>query len=158
MCFLLAEWKHDEDEGRHSPSLESALLKSSLPLGEHQPIYDEFSACILLLLAMSSRFNLSAEELGFPTEISFWCDLLNDDVPAMLLKDLGEERDQRLSGWIKGLFITHGLGDELLSSCSPQEFYTLAPTLFQQTLIACKASILDEEHLKNGLERKRTRL
>lgn len=61
-------------------------------------------------------------------------------------------QDQQLSGWIKALFDTGGIGDDLMSACSPETFYTILPSLINQTTMASKADVIDLETLKNGLE------
>lgn len=102
---------------------------------------------------MSYRFNLSAAELGFPADSTFWQLLLSGGIVASSIKELNEDQNRHLSGWVKGLFDSNSLEDDLLSSCAPQDFYSLVPSLFQQATMACKFSAIDEEHLKNGLER-----
>ena len=101
---------------------------------------------------MVQRFRLSSQQLGFSLDQPFWHALLTGTIEAKSLVDLTEDQNKRLSEWIGSLFVSNGLGDEVLASCPPQEFYMLAPTLFQQTIMACKLSTLSTEHLKNGLE------
>ena len=115
-------------------------------------MYDEFSACLLLLLAIFYRFKLTATELGFPIDSIFWQLLFQGNVGAMPINTLNEEQNKRLAGWISSLFESNSLGDEVLSSCPPQEFYLLAPTIFQQTIMACRLGALEAAHLKSGLE------
>jgi hypothetical protein len=39
-----------------------------------------------------------------------------------------------------------------MSSCPPQDFYLLIPTLFKQIVVAYSTGTLAEESLKSGLE------
>ncbi|KAH9883338.1 mediator complex subunit Med5 [Xylariomycetidae sp. FL2044] len=80
-----------------------------------------------------------------------------EEFGAILLLTMDEMTDQEkthLDGWIRGLFDTEagGLGDELMSSCPPQDFYLLVPTLFQNIVVAFSMNYLDEEILKTGIE------
>jgi mediator of RNA polymerase II transcription subunit 5 len=70
------------------------------------------------------------------------------------MEELNEEQQKQLASWIKGLFDTDGIGitDEVTSSCRPQQFYMLVPTLFSQTVYACTEGILGMEAVKGGLE------
>ena len=54
--------------------------------------------------------------------------------------------------WIKGLYETEGIGDELMSSCSPKEFHLLIATIFDQSLLACQAGVLTQQKIKGAFE------
>lgn len=71
------------------------------------------------------------------------------------VEDLSESESTHLGSWIRALFMEDGLGDEVLSSCSPQEFYLLIPTLFSQSLDACEAGKLTFDTMKSGFDCKR---
>ncbi|EQK98130.1 Mediator of RNA polymerase II transcription subunit 5 [Ophiocordyceps sinensis CO18] len=96
--------------------------------GEYQPIYDEFGAILLLIL---SRGHLSRR-----------------------LDELTKQENGHVSGWIHGLFDseTGGLGDDLMSSCPPQEFYLLVATIFQNIVVGYTHGYLNDESLKSGIE------
>ncbi|KAI1326844.1 mediator complex subunit Med5 [Xylariaceae sp. FL0255] len=138
LCEVLDNWQYDEDQG------------------EYQPIYEEFGAVILLLLAFVFRYDLSTVDLGIRTPDSFVAKLLNQRQFSRPVEELTEQENRHLDGWITGLFDTDteakGLGDELLASCPPQDFYLLVPTLFQQTTLAYDSKYLDDEGLKTGIE------
>lgn len=137
LCDLLDNWKYDEDQN------------------EYQPIYEEFGSILLLLMAFAYRYNLSAAgDLGIRTPDSFVAKLLNKGHLSRTLEELTSNESDHLGGWIRGLFDTEGggLGDELMSSCPPQDFYILVPTLFQQVVLAFSTGNLSEESLKGGIE------
>ncbi|KAL9081636.1 MAG: hypothetical protein Q9159_007175 [Coniocarpon cinnabarinum] len=136
----------------NASSRTEALSQHDEEEGEHQPVYDEFSACVLLLLAVGYRFKLSPTELGFPMDVPLWYPLLHGKVSAMPVSALDEDQNKRLSGWIGGLFESNILGEDILASCPPQEFYMLLPTILQQTIMACRLDALERSHLHNGLE------
>ncbi|EGS17271.1 uncharacterized protein CTHT_0065900 [Thermochaetoides thermophila DSM 1495] len=137
LCELLDNWAgYEEDHG------------------EYQPVYEEFGSVLLLLLAFVYRYNLSTADLGIRSSGSFVAKLLNGVDRCQPLEQLSEQEKSHLGGWIHGLFDTEagGLGDELMSSCPPQDFYLLAPTLFHQIVNALSAGYLTDEMLKGGLE------
>ncbi|KAI0009032.1 Med5-domain-containing protein [Xylariaceae sp. FL0662B] len=136
LCELLDNWRYDEDQG------------------EYQPVYEEFGSVLLLLLAFIHRYNLSAMDLGIRSPDSFVAKLLNRGPVSKPLDELTDQEKSHLDGWIHGLFDSEagGLGDELMSSCPPQEFYLLVPTLFHNIVLAFSTNYLDEETLKTGVE------
>lgn len=141
ICNLLDNWRYDEDQG------------------EYQPIYEQFGAILLLVLAFVHRYNLNMVDLGLTSSESFVARLLERGSTSRSLEELTDTEKNHLDGWIRGLFDGEGggLGDELMSSCPPQDFYLLVPTLFLQIVIARSTNYLSEESLKGGLECKSTR-
>ncbi|KAI1438531.1 mediator of RNA polymerase II transcription subunit 5 [Xylaria sp. CBS 124048] len=136
LCEVLENWHYDEDQG------------------ECQPLYEEFGAILLLVLAFVHRYNLSAADLGIQSSESFVAKLLNQGQISRTLDELTDSEKAHLDGWIQGLFDndTGGLGDELMSSCPPQDFYLLIPTLFHNVMLALDMNCLAEENLKTGIE------
>ncbi|KAG9232137.1 mediator complex, subunit Med5 [Amylocarpus encephaloides] len=137
LCDLLDSWQYDEDQG------------------EYQPVYEEFGSILLLVLSFTHRYGLSNTDLGIRAADSFVARLLNQyGSRAMVDEDLTDQQKSHLDGWIHGLFDNEsgGLGDELMSSCPPQDFYLLIPTLFHHILLALATKNLSEEGLKGGLE------
>lgn len=136
LCELLDSWTYEEDQG------------------EYQPVYEEFGPVLLLLLAFVYRYNLSASDLGISSPDSFIGKLLGKGHLARPLDELKDLEKNQLNGWIHGLFDNEGggLADELLSSCPPQHFYLLVPTLFQNIVLAYSTGYLTEESLKTGIE------
>lgn len=136
LCEVLDDWQYDEDQG------------------EYQPVYEEFGSILLLVLAFSHRYSLSLTDLGIRSPDSFVAKLLSSGHISRPLEELTEQERGHLGGWIQGLFDTEsgGLGDELMSSCPPQDFYLLVATLFYQTVLAVSTDRLSEESLKSGVE------
>ncbi|GAB1314136.1 mediator complex subunit [Madurella fahalii] len=137
LCELLDNWGgYEEDQG------------------EYQPVYEEFGSILLLLLVFAYRYGLSPADLGIRSPDSFVGKLLSGGDLCRPLEDLNEQQKSHLNGWIQGLFGSEaaGLGDELMSSCPPQDFYMLVPTLFHQIVLALSARIMTDEMLKGGLE------
>ncbi|KAI9793533.1 MAG: mediator complex subunit [Peltula sp. TS41687] len=132
---LLDGWRYEEDQG------------------EYQPVYEEFGCILLLVLAFVYRYDLTPLDLGVSRSESFISQLLERGHRSQTLDKLSEERNKQLGGWIHGLFAAdNGISDELMSSCRPQDFYMLVPTLFDQSILACHANFMSLETLKGGLE------
>ena len=121
-------------------------------LGESQPVYDEFGAILLLILAFRYRLNLTAVELGAGNSSSFVNRLIASNSTPQKVEELDERMTKHLGAWISALFIAEELSDELTSSCSPQEYYLLVPALLSQSLEACESGKLSLEILKSGFE------
>lgn len=126
--------------------------------GEFQPPYEEFASVLLLILAVIHRYQLTESEIGvFPSD-SFVLKLLNNLSNSIPIKALDEEQNKHLTKWVQGLYATdeqgetNGISDETMSHCPPQAFYLLVPTLFEQSVQACKTNVLALNTLKGGLE------
>lgn len=116
-------------------------------------MYEEFGCILLLVLAFVHRYDLTALDLGITNSESFIAQLLEKGYTSHHIDELSEERSKQLGGWIHGLFeADNGISDELMSSCRPQDFYMLVPTLFDQSIMACQANVMSLETLKGGLE------
>ena len=104
------------------------------------------------MLTFMHRLSLRAGDLGTRGPSSFVRRLVEIDSADQRVDELDEGMSKHLGDWISALFITEQLSDELTSSCSPQEFYLLVPTLFSQSLAACRNGNLSLENLKSGFE------
>ena len=120
--------------------------------GESQPVYDEFGGILLLILSFRYQLNLTSAELGAREPSSFVRRLVERSSTDQNMDELDEGRSKHLGDWISALFIAEQLSDELTSSCSPQEYYSLVPALCSQSLEACESGKLSLENLKSGFE------
>jgi mediator of RNA polymerase II transcription subunit 5 len=120
--------------------------------GESQPVYDEFGGILLLILAFRYRLSLTPVELGARDNSSFVRRLIESNSADRRIDELDEETSKHLGDWISALFVAEQLSDELTSSCSPQEYYSLVPALLNQSLEACESGKLSLETLKSGFD------
>jgi mediator of RNA polymerase II transcription subunit 5 len=100
------------------------------------------------------RYDLDHHDIGIPGE-SFIAQYLAKGHASIANNDLTPEQSKHLGGWLKGLFNpdgTESVGDDLMSSCRPQEFYLLVPTLFKQIVMAHTSELISLDTIKNGLE------
>jgi mediator of RNA polymerase II transcription subunit 5 len=134
LCQLLDDWSWDDLQG------------------EGQPLYEEFGSILLLISAVSSRLSLAGSDLGQSRDASFVLSFLQNANDENYADTLSEDAQKHLGEWINALFIAEGLSDEVMSSCSPQDFYRLVPTLLSQSLTACENGKLSIDTLKSGFE------
>lgn len=121
--------------------------------GEYQPVYDEFGAVLVLVLAFIKRYDLTYTDINIGPE-TFVARLITKGSQSISPDELTEEQGKHLGNWLKGLFDSgnEGLSNDVFSSCRPQDFYLIVPTLFHQTIVALSAGILSFESVKGGLE------
>lgn len=140
LCNQLNSWIHDQDQM------------------EFTPAYEEFASILLFVFAVVHRYGLKNGDLGLQNDESFVSKLLRETSMSKLSSDLTPEQSGQLSKWIEGLFATDeqgetgGISDEVMRPCPPQAFYQLVPTLFEQSVLACKAGALSMKAFKGGLE------
>lgn len=140
LCTLLNDWTHDQDQAEFTPS------------------YEEFATILLFVLAVCHRFGLDTADVGLATSESFAAKLLSNAGQSIPLTELTDEQSSQLSKWLEGLFSideqgdASGIGDEVMRQCPPQAFYLLVPTLFEQSILACKSNALTLKTFRGGLE------
>ncbi|KAF2127404.1 Med5-domain-containing protein [Dothidotthia symphoricarpi CBS 119687] len=135
LCQFLDDWHYDSDQG------------------EFQPVYDEFGAILVFIMAFVYRYDLKYYDIGIGHE-SFIAQMIERGHQSTPLDDLTEEQGKQLGSWLKGLYDSDkdGLSNDVFASCRPQDFYLIVPTFFQQTVTACSAGVLSFETVKGGLE------
>jgi len=140
LCTVLNDWTHDQDQAEFTPS------------------YEEFASILLFTLALIHRFNLTTDDAEILPSSNFAFDLMQNISTSIPLTDLSEDQNAQLSKWIEGLFATDehgetsGISDDVMRQCSPKDFYKLVPTLFEQSVLACRSNCLAMNTLKGGLE------
>ena len=107
---------------------------------------------MLLTLAFRHHFTLQESDLGIGPSESFLRTYFQSSRTSRRPNDLSETERQTLGSWIKGLYETNAINDELMSTCTPRDFYLLIPTLFDQSLKALQTGLLAQDTVKSGLE------
>ena len=136
LCQLLDNWRYDDDQA------------------EYQPVYEEFGAILLLVLAFVNRYSLRPSDIGLYNPKSSVRRIITHGRFHRDPSRLSEEENKHLHRWIVGLFDNEGggLGDELMSSCPPQEFYKLVAPLFYNIVVGYSHGYITEDSLKSGVE------
>ena len=116
-------------------------------VGESQPVYEEFGSILLLVLASKRRLALTISELGM--QEGFVARYLDQEGTEIALS---EESSKHLGDWIYAMYVAEGLSDEVTTTCSPQEFYLLVPSLLRQSILAFQKGKLNLDALKGGLD------
>ncbi|WWD21111.1 hypothetical protein CI109_105592 [Kwoniella shandongensis] len=78
-------------------------------------------------------------------------DLLHDARRAISLVDLESSHKECLNGWVKAIFGSDGIEDQILLATSPQDLCKLTPTLIQQAIAAVTSGQIDLDTLHSGL-------
>jgi mediator of RNA polymerase II transcription subunit 5 len=140
ICTLLNDWTHDQDQTEFTPS------------------YEEFASILLFVFIAVHRYGLTRADLGFSNDDNFVIQLMQGTSVSKLPTDLTDDENQQLARWIEGLYATDehgessGISDDVMRPCPPQAFYQLVPTLFEQSVLACKSGSLSMKTFKGGLE------
>ena len=140
LCTLLNNWTHDQDQM------------------EFTPAYEEFASILLFILAVVRRYEFESADLGLANDGNFIAKMLQETTVSKVPSDLTEEARGQLGKWIEGLYATDEQGEttgieaEVMRPCPPQDFYLLVPTLFEQSVLACKAGALSMKTFAGGLE------
>lgn len=149
LCLFLHDWRYEDTQGTQADFESHKPLTS---LGEYQPVYDEFGAILVLVLAFVHRYGLSYHDLGIGHD-SFVAQLIERGHVSIDQDDMTEEQKKHLGNWLKGLYDSdkEALGNDVFA-CRPQDFYLIVPTLFRRTVVACAAEVLSLDTAKGGLE------
>ncbi|KAG9255248.1 mediator of RNA polymerase II transcription subunit 5 [Emericellopsis atlantica] len=136
LCQLLDHWRYEEDQA------------------EYQPVYEEFGSILLLALAFVYRYGLEPSDLGLYSPGSAVRKIITQSHVGRPDAQLSAREKEHVNGWLLGLFDTEagGLGDDLMSSCPPQDFYCLAASLFQSIVVGYAHGYITDEALKSGVE------
>ncbi|KAL9051565.1 MAG: hypothetical protein Q9206_004654 [Seirophora lacunosa] len=130
----------------------AALIEEHEDQAENQPVYDEFGSVLLLISAIKHRFALDLADLGISAPGSFISQYFKSACDSRAVNHLTEHENELLGGWVRGLFETEGINDELMSMCKPAQFHLLVSTLFDQSIKACQAGVLALDTLTGGFE------
>ena len=107
-----------------------------------------------MVLTLIHRYDIQLADLTTsnpPLVDSFIPQLLARGSTSQKIENLeSSDKHAQLGGWIREIFEGEGISDGLMSSCRPQDFYRLVPTLFMQSVMACEMGVLDSETLKEG--------
>ncbi|OCF40251.1 hypothetical protein I317_05945 [Kwoniella heveanensis CBS 569] len=116
-----------------------APLDESTRMDDPQGSLTRFGEGVVLVEAVVAHF-----ELPLPP-------LLVDARSAWSYSHLSNEDKETMNGWVKAIFGSDGIEDQILLATSPQTMYKLAPTLIQQAIAATTTGQMDLDTLHSGL-------
>ncbi|KGB76012.2 hypothetical protein CNBG_1850 [Cryptococcus deuterogattii R265] len=146
----------------HQPSIFSALATFISP----SSLYTLMSDRLLEAYSELDEFARSDDPQGYLTRFGEGVILLesfarefNLDLPELLVNGrratgyglLNAEQKDCLNGWVKAIFGSDGIEDQILLATPPQTLCCLVPTLIQQAIAAVACSQIDLDTLHSGL-------
>ncbi|GAA5953706.1 hypothetical protein JCM8115_004126 [Rhodotorula mucilaginosa] len=114
-------------------------------------VMERYGMLVLFLQVTVERFELShdlAKHLGSTS--SFFVAWLRASSAVYTLTNISDEERHTISGWIGALF-GEGISDELMHSTNPKVLLKIAPTILKQSLMACRAAVVDQDSLRDAL-------
>ncbi|OXG18206.1 hypothetical protein C361_04327 [Cryptococcus neoformans Tu259-1] len=146
----------------YQPSIFSALVTFISPLS----LYTLMSDRLLEAYSELDEFARSDDPQGYLTRFGEGVILLesfarefNLDLPELLANGrraigyglLNAEQKDCLNGWVKAIFGSDGIEDQILLATPPQTLCCLVPTLIQQAIAAVACNQIDLDTLHSGL-------
>ncbi|GAA5864302.1 hypothetical protein JCM3774_002745 [Rhodotorula dairenensis] len=114
-------------------------------------VMERYGMLVLFLQITVKRFQLGhdlAKHLDSTT--SFFVSWLRATSAVYTLTNISDEERHTISGWIGALF-GEGISDELMHSTNPKVLLKVAPTILKQSLMACRAAVVDQDSLRDAL-------
>ncbi|GAA5988829.1 hypothetical protein JCM10908_006188 [Rhodotorula pacifica] len=114
-------------------------------------VMERYGMLVLFLQITVERFELGhdlAKHLGSTT--SFFVSWLRASSAVYALPNISEEERHAVGGWIGALF-GEGISDDLMHATNPKILLKIAPTILKQSLMACRASVVDQDSLRDAL-------
>ncbi|GAA6022302.1 hypothetical protein JCM8202_002019 [Rhodotorula sphaerocarpa] len=112
---------------------------------------DRCGTLVLFLQVVVHRFQLHGDlcrHLGSTT--SFYAAWLRAPDAVFTLASLTEEERIAVSGWISALF-GEGISDDLMHATNPNILLKIAPTILKQSVMACRAGVVDLDSLRDAM-------
>ncbi|KAG0020752.1 mediator complex subunit [Podila clonocystis] len=81
-----------------------------------------------------------------------WLLRTSSTIPPMSLSSMSTEMHALMGRWISALFDSMGISDDLIQTSKPQMLLEIAPSVFEQSLAACHAGVIDSTTLNSGLD------
>jgi mediator of RNA polymerase II transcription subunit 5 len=119
-----------------------------------QEAFADYGSIVLFIQVVCKIYSLQKRDFqGFELDKSVCLQSIgNTSGTAVLIDDMSDDRKALLGGWITALFDAGGISDDLMRMSSIQTLIVLIPSIFQQSVAACSANLLDRDVLKGGLD------
>ncbi|GJJ73171.1 mediator of RNA polymerase II transcription subunit 5 [Entomortierella parvispora] len=111
---------------------------------------------LILILNIVRRYELAgcldlvlAEKQGFCCQ---WLHRTSATIPPTAISSMSPAMQSLMGRWITALFDSMGISDDLIQTSKPQMLLEIAPSIFEQSLAACQAGVLDTTTMISGLD------
>ncbi|KAF9963087.1 mediator complex subunit [Modicella reniformis] len=81
-----------------------------------------------------------------------WLHRTSSTVPVSSIQSMSPELQALMGRWITALFDSMGISDDLIQTSKPQMLLEISPSIFEQSLAACQAGVIDSTTLTSGLD------
>ncbi|KAF9986115.1 mediator complex subunit [Mortierella antarctica] len=115
-----------------------------------------FGIVLILIMSIIRRYDLARcldsvlkEKHGF---CYLWLHRTSATIPAMSMSNMTPDMQSLMGRWITALFDSMGISDDLIQTSKPQILLEISPSIFEQSLAACQAGVIDATTLNSGLD------
>ncbi|KAF9905881.1 mediator complex subunit [Linnemannia zychae] len=115
-----------------------------------------FGDVLILIMTIIRRYELAGcldsvlkEEQGF---CYLWLHHTSATIPPASMSSMTADMQGLMGRWITALFDSMGISDDLIQTSKPQMLLEISPSIFEQSLAACQAGVIDATTLNGGLD------
>ncbi|KAI8599783.1 mediator complex subunit Med5-domain-containing protein [Dissophora ornata] len=115
-----------------------------------------FGIVLILIMTIIRRYELSGcldsvlkEKHGF---CYLWLHRTSATIPVTSIMSMNADMQALMGRWITALFDSMGISDDLIQTSKPQMLLEISPSIFEQSLAACQAGVIDPTTLNSGLD------
>ncbi|KAG0289617.1 mediator complex subunit [Linnemannia gamsii] len=115
-----------------------------------------FGDVLILIMTIIRRYELAEcldsvlkEKQGF---CYLWLHHTSATIPTASMSSMTADMHGLMGRWISALFDSMGISDDLIQTSKPQMLLEISPSIFEQSLAACQAGVIDATTLNSGLD------
>ncbi|KAF9436448.1 mediator complex subunit [Entomortierella beljakovae] len=115
-----------------------------------------FGNVLILIMTIIRRYDFAGcldsilkEKQGF---CYIWLHRTSATIPASSITSISPDMQALMGNWIAALFDSMGISDDLIQTSKPQMLLEISPSIFEQSLAACQAGVIDATTLNSGLD------
>ncbi|KAF9427000.1 mediator complex subunit [Podila epigama] len=115
-----------------------------------------FGIVLVLVMSIIRRYELAncldtvlKDRNGF---CHMWLLRTSSTIPPTSMSSMTSDMHALMGRWISALFDSMGISDDLIQTSQPQMLLEIAPSIFEQSLAACHAGVIDSTILTSGLD------
>ncbi|KAF9198946.1 mediator complex subunit [Haplosporangium sp. Z 27] len=115
-----------------------------------------FGIVLILIMTIIRRYDFGGcldsilkDKYGF---CYLWLHRTSATIPSTSITSINSDMQALMGRWITALFDSMGISDELIQTSKPQMLLEISPSIFEQSLAACQAGVIDATTLNSGLD------